>query len=215
MHSKKIFRPTKGLKVGAELNTAKMGASRVYKSSERIEDSSSSDDDQETQVRDLLSRSPSPASSEIRSSSLALSTSPSASESSGSRSPTRSPSLEAASSCRYAPPSSYELSTSKAKSILPSVRSHHQVFRLRIPPGVSLDQVKFNFQRRRIRIGEEEWKLMEESIENVRLIRPIENSEEFGFGIFLPFGWSDLKQKYRLKKVGVWREMSHCRRKMH
>jgi len=162
-----------------------MALSRMYKSAERIEDSSSSDDDQETPVHGLLARSPSPASSEIRSSSLALSASRSPSASSGSRSPTRSLSPERASSYRYTPPSSHELSTSKAKSILPSVRSHHQVFRLRIPAGVSLDQVKFNFQRRRIRIGDEEWKLMEENIGDVRLIEPIEDSAEFGFGMSL------------------------------
>jgi hypothetical protein len=152
-----------------------------YKSSEKVLDSSSSDDEERIHSPTLLRRSLSPASSSLRSS---PSPSPSSSPFSGSssNSSSRSPSPDL-SSYQYQPPSSHTLSTSKEKSALPALRSNDELFLLRIPRGIALDNAQFNFRKRKVRIGEEEWKLLDEETGSVKLIQPQENSEKFEFGM--------------------------------
>jgi hypothetical protein len=151
-----------------------------YKSSEKVLDSSSSDDEEIVHSPTLLRRSLSPASSSLRSS---LSPSPTSSplvSGSSSNASSRSPSPDL-SSYEYQPPSSHILSTSKEKSVLPTLRHNDELFLLRIPKGIALDPVEFNFRKRKVRIGEEEWKLLDEETGGVKLIQPQENSEKFEF----------------------------------
>ena len=42
--------------------------------------------------------------------------------------------------------------------------------------------MQFNFRRRKVRIGEEEWKLLDLETKDVRMIQAKENSERFEFG---------------------------------
>src|SRR5271170_4272869 len=133
---------------------------RGYKSSERVLDSSSDEESlpSPTRILDAPNRgNKSPSPSSIHSSS------PAPSNSSSSKSATPEPSTEH-SSYQYTPPTSYELSTSKYKSALPAPRTNDKLFLMRIPRGVNLHDVKFNFRKRKVRIGEEEWNLQDESI---------------------------------------------------
>jgi hypothetical protein len=153
-----------------------------YKSFEKVVDSSSSDDEVTAPSPTLLRRSVSPASSSLRSS---LSPSPSSSplvSGSSSNSSSRSPSPDP-SSYQYQPPSSHSLSTSKEKSALPALRQNDELFLLRIPKGIDFGNAQFNFRKRKVRIGEEEWKLLDEETGGVKVIQPQENSEKFEFGM--------------------------------
>ena len=145
-----------------------------YRSAEKVLDSSS--DEESLQSLRALSHSPS-----------APSRSPSPSESSSgssvssrSRSPTRTPSpnLE---SYQYIPPFTHQLSTSKDKSALPKVRSGDELFLLRIPRGLALNNLQFNFRKRKARIGEEEWKLVDDVTGDIKMLQPVEDSEKYEF----------------------------------
>ena len=147
----------------------------TFKSSEKVLDSSSSDEEP-LPPQILLERSPSQASS----SSLSPSPSPTSSPPVFSKSPSRTPSPDQ-SSYQYSPPSTHQLSTSTEKSVLPSLGSGDELFLLRIPKGLSLDNMHFNFVKRRVRIGNEEWKLLNDGPGYIRIIQPRENSEKFEF----------------------------------
>jgi hypothetical protein len=151
---------------------------RGFKSAETVLDSSS--DEESLPSLSLARRS---ASASARSS---TSPSPSTSSADLSRSSTpsasRSPSPDP-SSYQYNPPSTHTLSTSKDKSALPSVRPHEDLLLVRIPRGVSMSNMQFNLRKRKVRIGEEEWKLLELNPNDVRIIQPKENSEQFEFGM--------------------------------
>jgi hypothetical protein len=43
--------------------------------------------------------------------------------------------------------------------------------------------MQFNFRKRKVRIGEEDWKLLDLDTNDVRIIQPKENSERFEFGM--------------------------------
>jgi hypothetical protein len=151
---------------------------RGYKSAEKAADSSSSDDEA-PQPPTLLERSISPASSIVSLSSAApTSSAPSPLSISATRTPSPDPS-----SYRYIPPHTHQLSTSKEESVFPRLRTNDQLFLLRIPKGVSLKDVKFNIGKRKVRIGEEEWKLLDENIGDVKFIQPVEDSAKFEFGM--------------------------------
>ena len=147
----------------------------VYKSSERVEFSSSDD---ESPALIHLERSLSPVSS-VSSSSSGTSSLVSSPQSS-----IRTPSPDL-SSYHYIPPASYELSTSKERSIFPDLGTNDELVLLRIPKGVSLkDDMRLNFRKRKVRIGEDEWKLLEEKVTgDIRMIQPVENSDNFEFSI--------------------------------
>jgi hypothetical protein len=151
-----------------------------YKSFEKVVDSSSSDDEVTAPSPTLLRRSLSPASSSVRSS-PSPSSSPLVSGSS-SNSSSRSPSPDPT-AYQYQPPSSHTLSTSKENSALPALRQNEELLLLRIPKGIDLENVQFNFRKRKVRIGEEEWKLLDEETGSVKVIQPQENSEKFEFGM--------------------------------
>jgi hypothetical protein len=151
---------------------------RGYKSAERVADYSSSDDEA-PQPPTLIERSVSPVSSIVSLSSAApTSSAPSPSSISATRTPSPDPS-----SYRYIPPNTHQLSTSKEESVFPRLRTNDQLFLLRIPKGVSLKDVNFNIGKRKVRIGEEEWKLLDENIGDVKFIQPVEDSEKFEFGM--------------------------------
>jgi hypothetical protein len=57
------------------------------------------------------------------------------------------------------------------------------LFLLRIPKGIAFGNAQFNFRKRKVRIGEEEWKLLDEETGGVKVIQPQENSEKFDFGM--------------------------------
>jgi hypothetical protein len=55
-----------------------------------------------------------------------------------------------------------------------------------VPHGVPLNNINFNLRKRSARIGDEQWKLLDEEVGNIRMIQPIENSDKFEFGILNP-----------------------------
>ena len=59
------------------------------------------------------------------------------------------------------------------------------MFLLRLPKGVDLNGMQFNMRKRKIMIGDEEWKLMNEEADDVNIIQPVENSERFEFGMLV------------------------------
>jgi hypothetical protein len=155
---------------------------QTVKSMEKVIDSSDDDDDMPLPSPTLLERSASPSSS---SPSVSSSVSSSASLSpsiSRANSPSRPPSPESA-SYRYEPPSTHELSPSRGKSVLPTLRPQEELFYLRFPRSVSLENAQFNLRKRKVRIGEEEWQLIEEDVDDIRVIHSRENSENFSLGI--------------------------------
>ena len=150
---------------------------RIYKSSEKVEFSSSEDESPVSPTP--IERSPSPSSS------VSLSPGPTSSPPlSSSKSPLRTPTPDP-SSYHYIPPGTHEQSTSKEKSALPSLRSNEELYLLRISRGVKLKNLKFNFRKRKAKIGEEEWKLLDENTGDTRIIQPMENSEKFEFSVSL------------------------------
>ena len=151
---------------------------KTAKSSEKILDSSSDEDDPQIPSATLLQRSLSPSSS------IASSSSPPSSPALSSKSPSRSPSPSPldSSQYQYQPPSSYEVSLSKGKSVMSNLRSGEEIFFIRMARGVSLEDAQFNLRQRKVRIGEEEWELLEEDGNDIRVIRPRENTEKFELG---------------------------------
>ena len=149
---------------------------REYKSSEKVEFSSSEDESPASPT--LIERSPSPSSS-VSSSSPGPTSSP---QFSSSKSPSRTPTPDP-SSYHYIPPSTHELSTSKEKSALPNLQTNEELYLLRIPKGVELKDIQFHFRKRKAKIGEEEWKLLDENTGDIRIIQPMENSEKFEFSM--------------------------------
>jgi len=156
-------------------------SSKAYKSAETVLDSSSDDDDDiRNQTLIQQSRSPSQRSTSVISS---LAASPSASESPQSSTPSDSPS---SSLYQYNPPNGFTVSSSKEKSILPTPRDGDELFLLRLPKDVDLNGLQFNFGKRKVKIGDEEWKLLDEESGDVKIIQPAENSEQFQFGLSAP-----------------------------
>jgi len=148
-----------------------------YKSTDKVVDSSS--DEESVQSPRGLDDSPSaPSRSPSPSSDLGASSPVSA----PSRSPTESPS-PSPDSYQYTPPTTHQLSTSKDKSTLPNLRTGDELFLLRIPRGVILNNVQFNLRKRKVRIGDEEWKLVDGVTGDIKVIQPIEDSEKYEFGI--------------------------------
>jgi hypothetical protein len=43
--------------------------------------------------------------------------------------------------------------------------------------------VQFNLKKRKVRIGEEEWKLVDGVTGDINVIQPVEDSENYEFGI--------------------------------
>lgn len=89
-------------------------------------------------------------------------------------------------SYRYSPPNDYHISNSKEKSALPKLRSEEELFLLRVPPGVQLKNLQFNFRKKKVRIDNEDWNLLEEETGDIRILRPVDNSEKFEFGSSSP-----------------------------
>jgi hypothetical protein len=75
------------------------------------------------------------------------------------------------------------LSTSKEKSVFPALRTGDELVLIRMPKGIALSEVKVNVRKRKVRIGEEEWKILEQETGDVRLIQPCENNEKYEFGM--------------------------------
>jgi len=148
-----------------------------YKSAEKVADSSS-DEESAQSLRDAEdsvsapSRSPSPSDSDDGSSPPSL----------PSNSPARTPSPNP-DAYQYSPPTTHELSTSKDKSALPNLRTGDQLFLLRIPRGVALNHAQFNFRKRKVRFGEEEWKLVDTLTGEVMVIQPVEDSDKYELGM--------------------------------
>jgi hypothetical protein len=149
---------------------------REYKSSEKVEVSSSEDESLASPT--LIERSPSPSSSVSSASSGPTSSALLSSSNSPTRTPTPDPS-----SYHYIPPITHELSTSKEKSALPNLRANEELYLLRIPKGAELRDIQFNFRKRKVRIGEEVWNLVDENTGDTRIIQPMENSEKFEFSM--------------------------------
>jgi len=63
-----------------------------------------------------------------------------------------------------------------------NLRSGEEIFFIRMACGVSLEDAQFNLRQRKVRIGEEEWELLEEDGNDIRVIRPRENTEKFELG---------------------------------
>jgi hypothetical protein len=147
---------------------------RAYLSNEKVLDSSS---DESITSPTLLRRTRTPSSS-----SPSTSSSRSSSPVSSSPSPSRSPS-PGPSSYRYSPPSTHHLSTSKEKSIIPKLGPKDELFLLRVPSGVRLEDVQLNFRKQKARIGGEQWKLLSQESGDVRVIQGCKDSEEYEFGL--------------------------------
>ena len=146
---------------------------QAYKSAERIEEDSSDEESLHS-----IEQVPSPS----KSPSLSPSPSPSPVDlPSSSNSVTRTPSPDP-STYQYVPPTSYQLSTSKERSVLPKLSSKDDLYLLRVPRGVKLDNVQFNLEANKARIRDEEWKLVKEEMGDIKLIQPKENSEKYEFG---------------------------------
>jgi len=43
--------------------------------------------------------------------------------------------------------------------------------------------VHFNFRKKKVRIGEEEWKLVDGLTGDIKVIQPVEDSDQYEFGI--------------------------------
>jgi hypothetical protein len=46
-----------------------------------------------------------------------------------------------------------------------------------------MKDIQFNFRKRKARIGDEEWKLLDENTGDIRIIQPVDNSEKFEFSM--------------------------------
>lgn len=166
------------LTVGAD-SAGMSSKQRGYKSTEKVADSSS-DEESVHSLRDpddsasAPSRSPSPSDSDD------VSSPPSSPSISQARTPSPDPD-----SYQYTPPTTHQLSTSKDTSAMPNMRTGDELFLLRIPRGVPLNHVQFNFRKRKVRIGEEEWKLVDNVTGNVQILQPVENSDKYEFGVSL------------------------------
>jgi hypothetical protein len=151
--------------------------SKQYKSTERI-DEDSSDEESLHSIEQAHSPSKSPSSSPpLSPTPISLASS---SDSTSSRDGTASPDP---SSYQYIPPSSYHLSTSKEKPLLPKLSSKEDLYLLRVPRGVPLENVQFSLEAKKVRINEQEWKLAPEETGDIKLIQPRENSEKYEFGM--------------------------------
>ena len=67
--------------------------------------------------------------------------------------------------------------------MLPALKLNDELFLLRLPRSVILKDVQFNFEEGKVRIGEEEWKLLDEPTGDIRIIQAQENSDKFEFGM--------------------------------
>ena len=151
-----------------------MSNRKSYLSSQKVVDSSSEDEEQP--ISRPIEQSP----SRSRSPSRSISSSPSSSSPS-SRSPSKSPSPDP-SSYTYVPPSGYQISTSKENSVLPKLRSNKELFLFRVPRSVQVQNIQINLRKRKIRIGEEKWKLLDQEVGNVKILRPLDGTDKYGLG---------------------------------
>lgn len=56
--------------------------------------------------------------------------------------------------------------------------------------------MQFNFRKRKVRLEDEEWKILDLETKDVRMIQAKENSERFEFGIFfLVAGVDDRRER--------------------
>lgn len=67
--------------------------------------------------------------------------------------------------------------------MLPPLRSNEELVYIRFPAGISLETAQFNLRKRKVRIGGEEWQLLEEEVGDIRVIQPREGCENFELGM--------------------------------